>query len=78
MRTAAARGTTGGAGGGDPTAGIAGIQFMGGPDKVLAKARALHDAGVGIIDVAVIGAGMKNALETFATRLAEPLKAIGT
>jgi alkanesulfonate monooxygenase SsuD/methylene tetrahydromethanopterin reductase-like flavin-dependent oxidoreductase (luciferase family) len=77
MRTAAARGTTGGAGGGDPTAGIAGLQFMGGPDKVLAKAQALHDAGVGIIDVAVIGAGMKNALETFARQLAGPLAAIG-
>jgi hypothetical protein len=42
------------------------------------SAQALHDAGVGIIDVAVIGAGMKNALETFAARLAEPLRAIGT
>ena len=77
MRTAAAAGTTGGAGGGDPTAGIAGIQFVGGPDKVLAKARALYDAGVGIIDVAVIGAGMSRALETFAKKLAAPLRAIG-
>jgi alkanesulfonate monooxygenase SsuD/methylene tetrahydromethanopterin reductase-like flavin-dependent oxidoreductase (luciferase family) len=77
MRTAAARGTTGGAGGGDPTAGIAGLQFVGGPESVLAKARALHEAGVGILDVAVIGAGMQRALETFATKLAEPLRGIG-
>jgi alkanesulfonate monooxygenase SsuD/methylene tetrahydromethanopterin reductase-like flavin-dependent oxidoreductase (luciferase family) len=76
MRTAAAAGTTGGAGGGDPTAGIAGIQFIGGPDKVLAKARALHDAGVGIIDVALIGAGMSRALETFKNVLAAPLREI--
>jgi alkanesulfonate monooxygenase SsuD/methylene tetrahydromethanopterin reductase-like flavin-dependent oxidoreductase (luciferase family) len=63
--------------GGDPTAGFGGIQFPGGPDKVLAKAEALHDAGVGIIDVALIGARMEEALETFARRLAGPLHAIG-
>ena len=77
MRTAAAAGTTGGAGGGDPTAGIAGIQFMGGPDAVIARARALHEAGVGIIDVAVIGNGMQRALDVFHAKLAGPLREIG-
>ena len=77
MRTAAAARTTGGAGGGDPTAGIAGIQFMGGPEAVIRRARELHEVGVGILDVAVIGAGMNRALETFAAKLAEPLRAIG-
>ena len=41
------------------------------------RARELHDVGVGILDVAVIGAGMNRALETFAAKLAEPLRAIG-
>ena len=77
MRTAAAAGTTGGAGGGDPTAGIAGIQFIGGPDSVIRRARELHAVGVGILDVAVIGAGMNRALDVFGAKLAEPLREIG-
>jgi len=78
MRTSPVTGTAApGAGGGDPTAGIAGIQFMGGPDAVVARAEQLHDAGVGILDVAVIGAGMDRAMETFEARLAQRLRAIG-
>ncbi|HJW41991.1 MAG TPA: hypothetical protein VJ476_12280, partial [Rhizomicrobium sp.] len=72
-----AAGTTGGAGGGDPTAGIAGIQFMGGPQAVVERAHQLHEAGVGILDVAVIGTGAKRAMKIFGERLAEPLHAIG-
>lgn len=77
LRTAPAAGTTPGGGGGDPTAGIAGIQFMGGPEKVLAQAREFHDAGVGILDVAVLGGPMERAMETFERRFATPLKQIG-
>ena len=77
MRTATAAGATGGAGGGDPTAGIAGIQFMGGPDAVIDRARALRDVGVGILDVAVIGNGMQRAMGVLGERLAGPLRAIG-
>ena len=58
-------GAPAGAGGGDPTAGVAGVQFVGGPDAVLQKARLLHDAGVGILDVAVAGGGMTRSLELF-------------
>jgi alkanesulfonate monooxygenase SsuD/methylene tetrahydromethanopterin reductase-like flavin-dependent oxidoreductase (luciferase family) len=66
----------GGQGGGDPTAGVAGVQFMGGPDTVLAKARALHEAGVGILDVAVAGGGMTRSLELFGRRFAPALAEI--
>jgi alkanesulfonate monooxygenase SsuD/methylene tetrahydromethanopterin reductase-like flavin-dependent oxidoreductase (luciferase family) len=66
-------GAPGGAGGGDPTAGVAGIQFLGGIDQVLAKARALHDAGVGILDVAVAGGGMTRSLELFGRKFAPAL-----
>jgi alkanesulfonate monooxygenase SsuD/methylene tetrahydromethanopterin reductase-like flavin-dependent oxidoreductase (luciferase family) len=58
-------GAPAGAGGGDPTAGVAGVQFLGGPDAVLKKARELHDAGVGILDVAVAGGGMTRSMELF-------------
>jgi alkanesulfonate monooxygenase SsuD/methylene tetrahydromethanopterin reductase-like flavin-dependent oxidoreductase (luciferase family) len=68
---------TGGQGGGDPTAGVAGVQFMGGVDTVLAKARALHDAGVGILDVAVAGGGLRRTLEIFNNRLRPALAEIG-
>ncbi|MBS0412499.1 MAG: LLM class flavin-dependent oxidoreductase [Proteobacteria bacterium] len=65
----------GGQGGGDPTAGVAGVQFLGGLDSVMAKARELHDAGVGILDLGVAGGGVGRTLElfdrTFAPALAE-------
>ena len=63
----------GGQGGGDPTAGVAGVQFMGGPATVLAKAKALHEAGVGILDVAVAGGGMTRSLELFGRQFAPAL-----
>jgi alkanesulfonate monooxygenase SsuD/methylene tetrahydromethanopterin reductase-like flavin-dependent oxidoreductase (luciferase family) len=65
-----------GAGGGDPTAGVAGVQFLGGVDTVLAKANALAEAGVGIIDVAFAGGGVRRSMELFARSFAEPLKAV--
>ena len=64
-----------GAGGGDPTAGPAGVQLMGGVDSVLEKAKALHDAGVGILDVALVG-GMKRSMELFGRAFAEPLREV--
>jgi len=77
FRTAPATGATvAGAGGGAPTAGIAGIQFLGGPDAVLRRAEQMHDAGVGILDVAVIGRNTEQATEIFATRVAERMRAI--
>jgi alkanesulfonate monooxygenase SsuD/methylene tetrahydromethanopterin reductase-like flavin-dependent oxidoreductase (luciferase family) len=66
-------GQGGGQGGGDPTAGVAGVQFLGGPDKVLAKARELHDAGVGILDVAVAGGGVSRSLQLFGRAFAPAL-----
>jgi alkanesulfonate monooxygenase SsuD/methylene tetrahydromethanopterin reductase-like flavin-dependent oxidoreductase (luciferase family) len=69
-------GAPAGAGGGDPTAGVAGVQFVGGPDAVLAKARQLHDAGVGILDVAVAAGGMTRSMELFGRLFAEPLKEV--
>ena len=66
-------GAPAGAGGGDPTAGVAGVQFLGGPEAVLAKARQLHDAGVGILDVAVAGGGMTRSLELFGRKFAPAL-----
>jgi alkanesulfonate monooxygenase SsuD/methylene tetrahydromethanopterin reductase-like flavin-dependent oxidoreductase (luciferase family) len=68
-------GTPGGAGGGDPTAGVAGLQFKGGVDAVVGKAQALHDAGVGVIDVAFAG-GVTRSLALFGSRFVEPLRAI--
>jgi alkanesulfonate monooxygenase SsuD/methylene tetrahydromethanopterin reductase-like flavin-dependent oxidoreductase (luciferase family) len=68
-------GAAGGAGGGDPTAGIAGLQFLGGVDTVLRKAQALHEAGVGIIDVA-FGGGVTRSIELFSRQFSEPLRAI--
>jgi alkanesulfonate monooxygenase SsuD/methylene tetrahydromethanopterin reductase-like flavin-dependent oxidoreductase (luciferase family) len=77
MRTSPVTGAaTPGAGGGDPTAGIAGIQFMGGPAAVIARARALQNAGVGILDVAVIGGDMERAMDVFTRKLAGPLREI--
>jgi len=66
----------GGQGGGDPTAGVAGVQFMGGPDTFVAKAKALHDAGVGILDVAVAGGGMTRSLELFGRKFVPALAEI--
>jgi alkanesulfonate monooxygenase SsuD/methylene tetrahydromethanopterin reductase-like flavin-dependent oxidoreductase (luciferase family) len=80
MRTAALPGTTApGAGGGDPTAGFAGIQFSGDPDAVVRRAEQMRDAGVGILDVAVIGAhgDMDRAMDVFREQLADRLRAIG-
>jgi len=70
-------GAPAGAGGGDPTAGVAGVQFLGGIDSVIAKARALHDAGVGILDVAVAGGGMTRSLELFGRKFAPAIQEIG-
>ncbi|HXQ17506.1 MAG TPA: LLM class flavin-dependent oxidoreductase [Caulobacteraceae bacterium] len=69
-------GAPAGAGGGDPTAGVAGVQFMGGVDTILAKANALAQAGVGIIDVAFAGGGMRRSMDLFARSFAEPLRAV--
>ena len=69
-------GAPAGAGGGDPTAGVAGIQFVGGPDAVLRKAQTLHEAGVGILDVAVAGGGMTRSLELFGRLFAPALKEV--
>ena len=66
----------GGQGGGDPTAGVAGVQFLGGPATVLAKAKALHEAGVGILDVAVAGGGMTRSLELFGRQFGPALAEI--
>lgn len=66
----------GGQGGGDPTAGVAGVQLLGGLETVLAKARRLHDAGVGILDVGVAGGGMTRSLELFGRRFAPALAEI--
>jgi hypothetical protein len=41
------------------------VQFLGGVDSVLKKARALHEAGVGILDVAFAGGGMTRSMELF-------------
>jgi alkanesulfonate monooxygenase SsuD/methylene tetrahydromethanopterin reductase-like flavin-dependent oxidoreductase (luciferase family) len=69
-------GAPAGAGGGDPTAGVAGVQFLGGVDTILAKAGALAEAGVGIIDVAFAGGGMRRSMDLFARSFAEPLRAV--
>jgi alkanesulfonate monooxygenase SsuD/methylene tetrahydromethanopterin reductase-like flavin-dependent oxidoreductase (luciferase family) len=66
-------GAPAGAGGGDPTAGAAGVQFLGGPDTFLAKAKLLHDAGVGILDLGVAGGGMTRSLELFGRKFAPAL-----
>ncbi len=66
----------GGQGGGDPTAGVAGVQLLGGLETVLAKARQLHEAGVGILDVGVAGGGMTRSLELFGRRFAPALAEI--
>ena len=66
-------GPGGGQGGGDPTAGVAGVQLLGGLDTVMAKARQLHDAGVGILDLGVAGGGMTRSLELFGERFAPAL-----
>ena len=63
----------GGQGGGDPTAGVAGVQLLGGLETVLAKAKQLHEAGVGILDVGVAGGGMTRSLELFGKRFAPAL-----
>jgi alkanesulfonate monooxygenase SsuD/methylene tetrahydromethanopterin reductase-like flavin-dependent oxidoreductase (luciferase family) len=63
----------GGQGGGDPTAGVAGVQLLGGLETVIAKARLLHEAGVGILDVGVAGGGMTRSLELFGSRFAPAL-----
>jgi alkanesulfonate monooxygenase SsuD/methylene tetrahydromethanopterin reductase-like flavin-dependent oxidoreductase (luciferase family) len=70
-------GAAGGEGGGDPTAGVAGVQLMGGIDTVLAKARAFHEAGVGILDLAVAGGGLRRTFEVFSRHLRPELAAMG-
>jgi alkanesulfonate monooxygenase SsuD/methylene tetrahydromethanopterin reductase-like flavin-dependent oxidoreductase (luciferase family) len=69
-------GAPGGAGGGDPTAGVAGVQFMGSVDSVVKKARELHAAGVGVLDVAVAGGGMTRSLELFGRKYAPALQEV--
>jgi alkanesulfonate monooxygenase SsuD/methylene tetrahydromethanopterin reductase-like flavin-dependent oxidoreductase (luciferase family) len=69
-------GAPAGAGGGDPTAGPAGLQFLGGVDSVVKKARLLHDAGVGILDVAIAGGGMARSFELFGRQFAPALQEI--
>ena len=71
------RGAAAGAGGGDPTAGAAGVQLLGGPDTIMKKAKDLHACGVGILDVALAGGGgMRRQLELFGKAFAEPLKEV--
>lgn len=70
-------GSPAGAGGGDPGAVMAGLQFLGGPDSVGKKARELHDCGVGILDVAIAGGGMKRSMELFGKAFAGRLAEIG-
>lgn len=66
-----------GAGGGDPTAGAAGLQFLGGVESVVRKARELHDAGVGILDVAFAGGSQRRSFELFSRKFAGALADIG-
>jgi alkanesulfonate monooxygenase SsuD/methylene tetrahydromethanopterin reductase-like flavin-dependent oxidoreductase (luciferase family) len=68
------RGAPAGAGGGDPTSGAAGVQLLGGPDTVLKKAKELHECGVGVLDVALAGGGMRRSMELFARSFAAPLQ----
>jgi alkanesulfonate monooxygenase SsuD/methylene tetrahydromethanopterin reductase-like flavin-dependent oxidoreductase (luciferase family) len=58
-------GAPAGAGGGDPTAGPAGVQFLGSVGSVVAKARQLADAGVGTLDVAFAAGGATRSMELF-------------
>jgi len=68
----------GGQGGGDPTAGVAGVQFLGGVESVVAKAKLLSEAGVGILDVAFAGGGVTRSMELFGRAFAPALREIGT
>jgi alkanesulfonate monooxygenase SsuD/methylene tetrahydromethanopterin reductase-like flavin-dependent oxidoreductase (luciferase family) len=57
--------------GGDAGAGGPGfgIHFLGSPDTVVRKARELHDAGVGILDLAFAGGSTRRSMELFAERV---------
>jgi len=66
------RRTPAGAGGGDPIATLAGLQLCGGIETVIKQARALHEAGVGVLDLALAG-GMQRSLELFGSKLAPAL-----
>jgi hypothetical protein len=50
---------------------------MGGPEAVVRRARELHEAGVGILDVAVIGGTMRRAMDLYQSKFAAPLRDIG-
>jgi alkanesulfonate monooxygenase SsuD/methylene tetrahydromethanopterin reductase-like flavin-dependent oxidoreductase (luciferase family) len=78
LPSGAPSGTQGGAGGGDPTAGPAGIQFLGGVDSVVRKAQELADAGVGILDVAIVGGGVQRSMELFGRLFGPALREIDT
>ena len=69
-------GAPAGAGGGDPTAGPAGVQFLGGVGSVVEKARQLHDAGVGILDVAFAGGGATRSMELFSRAFGPALQEV--
>src|SRR3984885_11318188 len=67
-------GAPAGAGGGDPTAGPAGVQFLGSVESVVKKARALFGAGGGTLDVAVAGGGMTRSMELFGRQFGPALQ----
>jgi hypothetical protein len=69
-------GAPAGAGGGDPTAGPAGVQCLGGVGSVVEKARQLHDAGVGILDVAFAGGGATRSMELFSRAFGPALQEV--
>ncbi|HLI65021.1 MAG TPA: LLM class flavin-dependent oxidoreductase [Caulobacteraceae bacterium] len=69
-------GAPAGAGGGDPTAGPAGVQFLGGVASVVAKAKALSEAGVGILDVAFAGGGATRSMELFSRAFGPALQEV--
>ena len=73
---AGATGAPAGGGGGDPIAGPAGVQLLGGADTMARQARDLFDAGVGILDLAPVG-NVRRALELFGKQFAPALQAIG-
>ncbi len=60
----------GGEGGGNP--GVGGFQFFGSPATIVEQARAYHEAGVGILDLAFSGeaaGGTRKAMDVFASVL---------
>jgi alkanesulfonate monooxygenase SsuD/methylene tetrahydromethanopterin reductase-like flavin-dependent oxidoreductase (luciferase family) len=51
-----------------------GIQFLGGPETVLHKARGFHEAGVGVLDLAFSGGNGRRSMELFAAEVMPALR----